>query len=350
VAEGVVRVLVWRGVEAYRRYRTTSAPTFWADIDRGFGVWHRPLSSFHHVMPCWDVTYHANSYGARDIERSRRSPAPRRHVVVGDSYVEGYGVADSARFTNLLEASTGEEFLNFGTAGGFGTVQELVLYRTLGASFEHSDVLLFVLPANDFADNDPAQYPPERYRPYLRRTGHGYETYYTVRFEDRNPGVMRRSTRVLNWLSNRIYLANLAHQAYDNRGGRPSTEPLSYEGFADADLDVMAEAIRELGASAGPRPVTVFLIPIQEDLDQSMKTGRQYRLAERLAASVASAANVHVIDLLPDFVADARQHQRPASAFFLSCDQHWSAIGHAVAAEAVARHLASGVIVFDQAH
>jgi hypothetical protein len=148
--EGLSRLLVWRGSRAHRAYRVTAMPTFWADLNRYFGVWHRPHARFRHAEACWDVTYQANSYGARHVERPTRSSAHRRHVVLGDSFIEGYAIPDGERLTDRLNVSRDEEFLNFGTGGAFGTVQELVLYRTLASSFEHSDVLLFVLPVNDF--------------------------------------------------------------------------------------------------------------------------------------------------------------------------------------------------------
>jgi len=140
-------------------------PTFWADLNRDFGVWHPRYVRFRHTDACWDVTYQTNSYGARDAERRVRPSAHRRYVVLGDSFIEGYAIPDGERLTDRLNVSPDEEFLNFGTAGAFGTVQELVLYRTLAASFEHSDVLLFVLPLNDFSDNDPQYFPRSRYRP-----------------------------------------------------------------------------------------------------------------------------------------------------------------------------------------
>jgi lysophospholipase L1-like esterase len=300
-------------------------------------VWHPPNATFRHAEKCWDVTYHSNSYGARDVERARRSAAPRRHVVLGDSFVEGYGLPDGDRLTDRLSASTHEEFLNFGTGGAFGTIQELALYRTLASNFDHSDVLLFVLPMNDFSDNDPRYWSARRYRPYLRSTGNGYETYYTVPFERRDTDTLSSAMIGWNRLSNRLVAVNLVRQAIERRI-HPRIQPATYEsypGHSQRDVDVMAEAIRELGAAASGRAVRVFLIPVQTDLDGYINDGTRYDLPERLTRTIGSSANVTVIDLLPHFVRYAAQHHVPASAFFLDCDAHWSALGNAVAADAV---------------
>ena len=57
---------------------------FWADINPSFGVWHRPNGHFVHKGACYTVEYDTNSYGARDIERTVHSSAPRT-IVLGDS-------------------------------------------------------------------------------------------------------------------------------------------------------------------------------------------------------------------------------------------------------------------------
>src|SRR3974390_803758 len=91
------------------------AKPFWHDSDSVFGIWHYPNGTFFHQGACFSVVYHTNSYGARDIERSRHSVQPRT-VVLGDSFVEGYDSSDAQRLTNLLEQKTGREHLNFGTS------------------------------------------------------------------------------------------------------------------------------------------------------------------------------------------------------------------------------------------
>jgi lysophospholipase L1-like esterase len=336
-------VLASRGVVRFAPFRTTPAPTFWADIDPAFGVWHLPHSSFRHRSACYDVTYQSNAYGARDRERERRSAGAHRHVVLGDSMVEGFGVEQDQRFTDRLEAATGEEFLNFGTAGSFGTVQELMLYRSLASSFDHSDVLLFVLPANDFADNDPTFWPATRYRPYLRRSGARYEIYYPVRFEDREKGLISPRKRFLNQVSNHLYLLNVFRNWRNARIAETSdARTNSYGTFSDGDLQTMAESIRELAIDAASRPVLVFLVPTRWDLDHYLGRAAPFALDRSLAGSLRTSSNVRVIDLLPDLAAYVRGHDVRTPALYHACDEvHFSPLGHGVAAEAVASHLRS---------
>ncbi len=153
---------------------------FWADVNKDFGIWHEPFSQYHHRKSCFDVYYHANSYGARDKERQRVSSQPRV-VVLGDSFIEGYCLTDGKRLTDLLENDSGTEYLNFGTAGHFGTTQYYLLYKTLAKSFSHDGVLIGILPDNDFFDNDFEKgklVHAHRYRPYFVGKYPNYQLIY----------------------------------------------------------------------------------------------------------------------------------------------------------------------------
>jgi hypothetical protein len=234
----------------------------------------------------------------------------------------------------------GEEFLNFGTSGGFGTVQELMLYTSLASSFDHSDVLLFVFPNNDFSDNDPKYWPPSRYRPYLRLGDRGTEIYYTVKFEDRDLNELGPLRRAWNALNNHVYLLNLVRQPIERRM-RPDVDPAytSYASHSPDEIEMMAAAIRALAEAAHPRPVHVFMIPLAVDLDGYINEEERYPLADQLRSTLANVGTVDVVDLLPDFVNYAQLHHMVTSAFYLPCDGHWSSLGNAVAAQAVERHL-----------
>jgi hypothetical protein len=87
---------------------------FWKGQHPVFGVWHAPDTVKQH-------TSRSNSVGARDVERARTSTRPRV-VVLGDSFLEGWGVDEPERLSNRLEAATGVEHLNFAMAH-FGPYQ-----------------------------------------------------------------------------------------------------------------------------------------------------------------------------------------------------------------------------------
>lgn len=102
---------------------------------------------------CFDVSYVYNSFGARDKERSMSGKG--RTIVLGDSFIEGFGVEQDKTLPAYLEAQSGKEFLNFGVAGGYGPLNYYILYKDFASKFEHENVLVGITIGNDFTDNDP---------------------------------------------------------------------------------------------------------------------------------------------------------------------------------------------------
>lgn len=166
--EIVIRVGVTLEYLPLQTYPTNREPQFWANIDPIVGRWRYPNATFRNVFSCFDETYRTNSVGARDPERSLVSSDKQRAVVLGDSFTEGWGVAHGDRVTDILEAETGIEHLNFGTSS-WGTIQQWLYYKNYAHAYDHSAVLLLMLPSNDFHDNDPDYQNQNLYRPYLRK-------------------------------------------------------------------------------------------------------------------------------------------------------------------------------------
>ena len=161
-------------------YTWENAQGFWFDLHPVFGTWHLPHHQYRQKKTCFDVDYFTNSAGFRDQERSLES-SDSRVVVLGDSFMEGYGVDTSHRVSNLLQHTTGKPHLNFGLAGNFSPTQYLLLYQSLAKNYTHDAVLVALLPANDFIDDDfdrVAKYGTNRYQPFLRGTYPNYQTEY----------------------------------------------------------------------------------------------------------------------------------------------------------------------------
>lgn len=347
LAEAACRVMTELGALPFRRQPTTHAPTFWDDLSPSWGVWHHPNATLHHVAPCYDVRYRTNAHGMRDPPRELRSSAARRVVVLGDSFVEGYGVADGLRMTDVLERRSGVEHLNFGTAGDFSTVQQWLVYRDLARRFDHSEVMVFVLPFNDARENDPSRFPPDRYRPYLVRGADGaLALHYPVAFAARR--LERRGPLAIahNVFSNHCRLYGLARIV----GGALLEDPsgwllygeggASYESYGEFDLECLREALARIHELAGGRIVRVFTIPTRFDFEAARAGCDEFVVPEALRAFAAAHEGVVYVDLLPHFVADARAQGREYLDYVLRCDGHWNPLGHRVAADAVAASLA----------
>src|SRR5262249_43928403 len=97
------------------------------------------------------VTVKNNSLGLRDVEPERDSKPTI--LFLGDSFVSGYNVEDSERFTDLLRSELpGYRIVNAGVTG-YGTDQEYLLMRRLWDLIDPDVVVLMFCVENDRADN-----------------------------------------------------------------------------------------------------------------------------------------------------------------------------------------------------
>ena len=332
--EGALRLAVSRDLIPLKA-RVSPEASFYRDENPRFGVWHPPNARYVARKECFEVEYRSNSWGARDRERTLASDSPRV-VVLGDSFVEGVGVAQGRRLTDLLEAETGVEHLNFGTAANFSSVQEWLLYEDLASRFDHDLVLLFTLPDNDFLENDPHRWwQPDRYRPYLRRVGDRFEVFYPFPFEE----MPKKLECQVRW--NRLYNAFFVIRLFDwartqvrvRLALRDTTEfgHVGYVSHTEPDLERLFYSYRRLRDAAGGREVVVFTIPRLTDLLYLQKHRNLGELAKRIADFAIQEPHLRYFDLAPGFLAHAERHGVDLADYFLPCDGHWSELGHRVA-------------------
>ncbi len=155
----------------------------WRNELSKWGAWHIPNSSSQHVTDCFQATYKSNNIGARDsLDYTISSPSPRI-LLLGDSFAEGYTVNEEETAAKFLSNLTKLPVLNFGTAFDFGPLQYYLLYSELAAKYDHSELIIFFLPMNDFVDNDPASMAyswigNSRYRPYQKIDKNGKYLYF----------------------------------------------------------------------------------------------------------------------------------------------------------------------------
>ena len=131
--------------------------------------WHpNPGSTLHSTGP---EPYHVrhNSRGYRDAEYDPDDERARL-LVVGDSFVWGYGVERRQRFTDRLQKLlAGTRVFNMGVSG-YGTDQELLLLQKEFDFFNPDVVLLLYVgrdEGNDADDNGTNQRYGWYYKPYF---------------------------------------------------------------------------------------------------------------------------------------------------------------------------------------
>jgi len=128
--------------------RTARITRFWR-ADRDYGWSHRPgvrgVFETHGVQAF--VTINAKGFRGPEVDYARRPDRPRV-LVLGDSYVWGFGVNDDEVFTELLRRNLpNAEIVNLGVSG-YSTDQELLLYSNEGWRYK-ADLVVLVVTEND---------------------------------------------------------------------------------------------------------------------------------------------------------------------------------------------------------
>jgi|GEM_PF-2439262 len=301
-----------------------------------WGTWHNNASKARDISACFNVEYIANSYGARDIERSIQGK--NRVVFLGDSFVEGWGVSAEERMTNILEEFFGVEFLNFGVARA-GPISYELIYKNLAGKFEHDHVIVGFFPNNDFRDNDLdfqrlISDVNGRFRPYYSEDGEG------ILYKIKKPEEGRKLPITKNWMmeTGRKYfwfygvLREIRGLLIINKL-KESFFTSNYSGYRDA-LDSQIHntlgSLRRIAEEAkrNNKSMTVVLFPMPSDYEAKNRGDLKIQKIFKNFAEKTEINYVDLIDLI-DYSED----------LYHSCDPHWSSYGNLMAANALIESL-----------
>jgi hypothetical protein len=296
------------------------------------------------------VNYRSNSIGARDIERA--SPgAPNSVIFLGDSFIEGYGVDDKERLSNIFEQRTGKPSINLGASGNLGPLQYFMLYQAFADRYLHNTVVIGFLPENDFTDNDPGYKlwkNSERYRPYYKKTASGYEIFHKGTFEPGRTFADYEKPLFAGGISaffhSRILLSYTWTEGFffAMRGQLPPrridiSDDVSNSGYFETSrerLEATYYFLQKIIQSASGAKIYILIIPTYSEAKE-LRVRSSPWLSEFV--SKFQSDHVSIIDLGPIFAGLSDDALRSA---FLECDEHWSALGNAIAAAALLKEFA----------
>ncbi|MEO1159807.1 MAG: hypothetical protein AAFW74_05010 [Pseudomonadota bacterium] len=360
-ALALVITVVVAEMTAFLGFRLLGMPTVIATPPKSekhpWGAWGVPNTNSRHAIGCFDVTYRFNSVGARDRERSLHGAD--RWVFLGDSFVEGFGIAEHQRLSSLLEEFTGREMLNFSSSGDFGPLQYKILYEQLASRHEHKGVVVGLLPSNDFTDNDPDWWNQHqskrnwiRHRPYyeLAPNGGSFSVRYGVHGTsaprenfDLRPrlaaeGVVGRAVQGVKtgvqstWktlvqhssLFSLIKLVKARLRAKQPPGKRKAAGYFTYDQKALRATELI---LADLARAANGKARIMLVFPRNTDFSRRASAGKQGSAEFAAFLTNVASAGWQVIDL----------SQVPALQAMpdttLGCDGHWNAAANRAAAE-----------------
>lgn len=322
-------------------------------------------------------TFKTNDRGLRYHVLPLEKPSGTHRVFVcGDSFVEGTGIEEGERFTDLLEgrfcdSSNGVFFINGGLAGT-GPLEYGRVFLGVGLGY-HPDGLLICIYANDIANTvavlDPRAFDAPPPRSGMRRVVHGicprlYTMLKSVQFQ-RGYKHETQTTDFLMTIEERARQQGISEEKIDawkasvspelvaavNRGefnGAGLSTSLLYPSYWTDSIDLDSETANvkwsgmtlHLGGiflRAKPLGIEVAMVLIPANFQYTPGRGANTRwltedseLQKRLK-QWAYAQNVPFLDLTPVCRKAVQEGQR----LDYPQDGHWTSAGHALAAKSI---------------
>src|SRR5438477_17552 len=130
-------------------YEYQSAP--FLSVNPYWGMWHFANNVVDHRRSCFAARYQTNEYG---MKSPPVRPGTKRIALIGDSFIEGFGLDNDQTAAHQLEAMLGpdRQVLNFGVSGFFSTIDEVALFDNFAKFFDPDVTVLFFLNYNDLED------------------------------------------------------------------------------------------------------------------------------------------------------------------------------------------------------
>jgi hypothetical protein len=314
-----------------------------------------------------------NAAGRRDLDRPvAKAPGTFRLLLLGDSFVEALQVPIEATFARELERALTRpggptvEVVSMGVSG-YGTASEYLWYREIGHRFDADLVLLSFYPGNDVRNNSPTLEPALRpiYGPdgALQRVDGGGGSDGGVR-----GGAWSKAYTYLRKLiltRQPVMAARLAEWGLvDRQALRPvpiqAGVPVDYWVFAttpppdwqdawqrtEGILRALRDAVRADGAELVVMVVTSREQVYPADWDALQETYPAMRASrwdldgpERRVLAWCEREQVDCVALSPAF----RAARDSAPRLHWHFDGHWTAAGHALAAQTMTQALSARV-------
>ena len=196
--------------------------------------------------------------------------------LLGDSFAEGIGVDREEMSEYIIEQGLKVPVLNFGAAG-FGPLSELLIYKNF-KHLPHQGLIIYILPANDFTDNDQDFWRKKdqtRYRPFFNSQENILVPYYFPNAIPRDNYLFTSSDKFRQYIKNVFWSANPLRSALMLvRGDAKFVENESNNGplqsyYYDASKKQQSNLISAYEAilkQAGNKDVLFVIIPSYQDI------------------------------------------------------------------------------------
>lgn len=322
-----------------------------------WGSWHFPNNEVHHQSDCFDATYRTNSIGLKAAEIDNNRP---NIVLLGDSYLEGYGTSNEETIVHFLDSSFNEQynFLPFGSSGGFGTVNEYALYENFAKYYQPELVVLFWLNYNDLYDNlnaiqsgfidEDGKYTFERFSTKQEVLGMIHEMDSPENLNN-NVGfytfsLAKRGFRSLQNVSQ--YWTNVKGNFKDAIGQVYASEvPANLEKAYELSEQVIADLQKAVARDSAQLVVINLFDPYQVDegwlnvMAEKLEVATDARVPNQKIAAICERNNIPYFSLYEPTMEKIRKDQMEFPFFNFSCDNHLTKKGNLWVSNLVSEYL-----------
>jgi hypothetical protein len=286
--------------------------------------------------PLENVTYaekgvlvHQNQFGLRapDDIQIKNTSGRKRVLVLGDSYVWGFGATQEELFTARQVYGTDDELINGGVSG-YGTDQEYLFYLREGQKFEVDEVVLAFTLYNDVSNNlSSKQY--SYLKPYFTLNG----SQLVLHNDHVRDSVVKRFGRALRRKSRVYDLCNDGVHALIKKLKRNHPDSETDLVVSDTDrkgIELTLAILKKLKEAVEARhaKLLVVFIPYKPRVEQHLPGNHPFA---PLLAEGLTKIGISYREPYPEFLKSAIAGVNP----FKLADTHFNAAGHALFAKFV---------------
>lgn len=325
-------------------------------------VWHHINNTTEVTSPCFSGTLRTNEYGMKDAPVQAQLP---KIALIGDSYVEGFGVPNEATMSHYLDSVYANHYdvLNFGCSGGFSNVQELSLYENFASGFKPKVVCWFFLNYNDFYDNADALQ-----QGLIDSTGK-FTYRVAASFDEVKRAIVRHDhPRDYTNSVNGLYTVQavqkgmkvLSLMATGAAGARDDYGTALAEIYTEAQnpqidvgLEVFENCLQRFQALCAHDSATLVLIQLPDpyqtnptwlaNASNKIDAPLDATRPNRQIAALCKQYGVRYLDMYPAAMQYIEQHAMEYPYLYNECDRHFSPEGNAFAASVVQQYLADSL-------
>ena len=307
----------------------------WWTEEKPWGAWHKSSSVTNQKRSCYNVIYRSNEIGARDDSFINKEDDI---LLLGDSFAEGYGVNLDNTSQKFIEKFTNLNVLNFGVSRNFGPLQYFLIYENLAKNFLHKTIVIYLLPDNDFGDNDYNNWQgSKRYRPYYKLIdSNNYISFIPGQSSKNYLSSTKKLKKIFKdyfWTSNLFINLNYNYRIY--RSNKKKTLS-NFSGYFDSDINQQRAVIYFLDKIIENTSSDVILVSIPRPNDyERLKNGSDLNNIfwnKYYVNKDSNNSNFKFIDLINYVPSNLDE-------IYLKCDGHWSPKGNLWAARIISEFI-----------